>query len=474
MMILLLCILLHSVSSLNIRIDGDNGNDSIECLTEQPQSSCQSLKYVADTINKTGNLTIEIISPTLSLQGSVVFTDINGLTINGQGTSISCSNGSILYSNSGIVFDTCSNVKLISFTIEHCGLLHKKEKYHGRQSIFFISCKNFQVLKVNFSDNNGYGLVLYDSISSANVTQNTFANNGIKHTDLLKAEESNATGGGLHIFQYNPYNSPYNTIIIAGNQFINNSATTIGGALHIKLNHCTNFFYIAASNFIGNTAGTAGGAIGFIVHKTRCNYNSTIPFGFRVTLISCNITNNKAKFGGGVAIQIVHYESVIDGTKLNQFSIEFCHFTGNKAMVSSAVDINGRSQKIDRCLETVVYFNDCYFTGNMAGIDNNQLKVKGKLFKATLYATDAYVYCFTNILFVNNIGTALYAVNARVHISHGAIIRFLNNIGDQGGAIFLADESAIDFSRHKASPLINFSNNTALLGGAIYIQSLEV
>ena len=239
MMILLLCILLHSVSSLNIRIDGDNGNDSIECLTEQPQSSCQSLKYVADTINKTGNLTIEIISPTLSLQGSVVFTDINGLTINGQGTSISCSNGSILYSNSGIVFDTCSNVKLISFTIEHCGLLYKKEQYHGHQSVLFYSCKNFQVLKVNFSDNNGYGLVLYDSISSANVMQNIFTNNGKKHSDLLRAEESNATGGGLHIRQYNPY---YIIILVSDNQFINNSAATIGGALCIELDQCANFF----------------------------------------------------------------------------------------------------------------------------------------------------------------------------------------------------------------------------------------
>uniref|UniRef100_A0A1X7SXS0 Right handed beta helix domain-containing protein n=1 Tax=Amphimedon queenslandica TaxID=400682 RepID=A0A1X7SXS0_AMPQE len=111
--------------SLNIRIDGDNGNDSIECLREQPQSSCQSLKYVADTINNTGNLTIEIISPTLSLQGSVIFTDINGLTINGQGTNISCSNGSMLYGNSGIVFDKCSNVTLNSFTIEQCGLLYE-------------------------------------------------------------------------------------------------------------------------------------------------------------------------------------------------------------------------------------------------------------------------------------------------------------------------------------------------------------
>ena len=471
-MILLLCILLHSVSSLNIRIDGDNGNDSIECLTEQPQSYCQSLKYVADTINKTGNLTIEIISPTLSLQGSVVFTDINGLTINGQGTSISCSNGSILYSNSGIVFDTCSNVKLISFTIEHCGLLYKKEQYHGHQSIFFFSCKNFQVLKVNFSDNNGYGLVLYDSISIANVTQNTFANNGIKHSDLSRAEESIATGGGLCILQYNPYNRSVNIIGIASNQFINNSATTIGGALYMELDHCANVFYIDTSNFIGNTAGTAGGAIGFIVHQTKCNHNGTIPYGFLISILSCNIINNKAKFGGGVAIQIVHYETRDEGAKVNKFLFDFCHFTGNRAVVSSAVDINGRSQKVYQCLKTIIRFQFCFLTENMAGIDNNQLKVRGKLFKATLYATDAFVYLVTNNSFVNNTGTALYAVNTRVHISHGAIIRFLNNIGDQGGAIFLSDNSAIDFIGDNTSSLINISNNTALIGGAIYIQSL--
>ena len=469
-MILLLCILLHSVSSLNIRIDGDNGNDSNECLTERPQSSCQSLKYVADAINNTGNLTIEIISPTLSLQGSVVFTDINGLTINGQGTNISCSNGSILYSNSGIVFDTCSNVKLISFTIEHCGLLYKKEQYHGSQSILCYICKNFQVLKVNFSDNNGYGLVLYDSIDGS-IKQNIFANNGIKHSDLLRAEESNATGGGLCILQYNSYNISTNTIGINAVQFINNSATTIGGALYMEVDHCANFFYITASNFSGNTAGTAGGAIGFRVHQTKCNYNGTIPFGYHISVQSCNITNNKATFGGGVAIQIVHYESRVDGTKVNKFLFQSCHFTGNKAMVSSAVGINGRSQKVYQCLKTVIYFQYCYFTVNMAGIDIDQQELSGKLFKATLYATDAYVYFVMKILFANNTGTALYAVNTRVHISHGAHIKFSNNIGDQGGAIFLADNSAIDFIGDK-SPLMNISNNTALIGGAIYIQSL--
>uniref|UniRef100_A0A1X7T2I8 Uncharacterized protein n=1 Tax=Amphimedon queenslandica TaxID=400682 RepID=A0A1X7T2I8_AMPQE len=415
-MILLLCILLYSVSSLDIRIDGDNGIDSIECLTEQPQSSCQSLKYVADTINNTGNLTIEIISPTLSLQGSVIFTDINGLTINGQGTSISCRNGSIPYGNSGIVFDTCSNVEFISFTIEHCGLLYKNEQnYYGCQSVLIYNCKNFNILKANFSDNNGYGLVLYDS-SDGSIQQNIFTNNGIKHFDLSKVEESKAAGGGLHILQYNTFN---NTIGIASNQFINNSATTIGGALYIDLGNCANFFlYITASNFIGNRAGTAGGAIGFIVHKIDCNYNGTIPFGYHILLSGCNITNNMAKFGGGVAIQIVHYEA--------------------------------------------------------PGIGIYQQELRGKLFKATLYVTDATIHLVTKISFANNTGTALYAVNTRVSVTRHAQINFSNNTGDQGGAILFADGSTIEGTgcACNASSLINISNNKALIGGAIYVQSL--
>uniref|UniRef100_A0A1X7TV63 Right handed beta helix domain-containing protein n=1 Tax=Amphimedon queenslandica TaxID=400682 RepID=A0A1X7TV63_AMPQE len=469
MMILLLCILLHSVSSLNIRIDGDNGIDSIECLTEQPQSSCQSLKYVADTINNTGNLTIEIISPTLSLQGSVIFTDINGLTINGQGTIISCSNESMLYGNSGIVFDTCSNVKLNSFTIEHCGLLYKNEqKYCRRQSILFYNSKNFSISKVNFSDNNGYGLVFYDS-SNGSIQHNVFENNGIKHSDLSIDEESNATGGGLHILQYNLYN---NIIGIYANQFINNSATTIGGALYMDLHSCANFnLYITASNFIGNKAETAGGAIGFIVHQIYCHYNGTIPFGYSISTSSCNIINNMAKFGGGVAIQIVHYEYHYDITKVKQFFFRFCNFTGNKAMASSAVDINSRSQNVYQYLKTVMIFQNCCFNKNMAEADNNQQDLRGKLFKATLYATDAYIYFVTKISFVNNTGTALFVVNSRVRMSHRAQIRFFNNTGDQGGAIFLADDSIMTFEKHSLS-LINISNNKALIGGAIYIQSL--
>ena len=472
-MILLLFILLHSVSSLNIRIDGDNGIDSIECLTEQPQSSCQSLKYVADTINNTGNLTIKIISSTLSLQGSVVFTDINGLTINGQGTSISCVNGSMLYGNSGIVFNKCSNVKLISFTIQHCGLLYEKEQtYYGRQGVLFYNCNNFSASKVIFSNNNGYGLALYDS-SDGHVLQNIFLINSIKNSHHLSIKEkSKIMGGGLHIIQYKGYTSPN---IISGNQFIDNSALTMGGAMHMDLSDCASFtLLMTGCSFIGNTAGTAGGAIAFIIHKTTCNYNGTIPLGFHININNCSINNNMAKFGGGVAIQIVHYDSKYhDAIKHKAISFESCYFTGNKAAVSSAVDINGRSQKIYQSLTTVVRFEDCYFNGNVAGINNNQCQLRGQLFKATLFVSDAIVTLIAKISFANNTGTALYAVNSRVLISHRAHIRFFNNIGDLGGAIFLTEEAVLDFNEHSSS-LIEISKNKALLGlgGAIFIQSM--
>ena len=459
-MLLLLCILLHSVSSLNIRIDGDNGSDSIECLAERPQSSCQSLKFVADTINNTGNLTIEIISPTLSLQGSVIFTDINGLTINGQGTSISCSNGSMLYGNSGIVFYTCSNVTLNSFTIEQWGLLYEKEQYYIHQSILFYKCNNFIVSKVNFSNNNGYGLVLNDS--SGQMLQNIFSNNGIKN---FEADVSKMTGGGLHIVQYN---ARHTTIGIFGSQFINNSAASIGGALYINLGNCANFFLtIAGSNFIGNTAGTAGGAVGFIIENRKCNDNGTLPLGFRITMLNCTITNNMAKFGGGVVIRITHYA---DDALKNIINFRLCYFIGNKAIDSSAIDINGRVEKVYQSLKNAVRINQCYFIGNIAGLNNNQQEIRGKLFKATLFATNAFVYFSVKVIFSNNTGTALYAVNSRVHIVRHAHIRFFNNTGDKGGAILLAEDSVIDFYEHSPS-LIEISKNKALLGGGIYIQS---
>uniref|UniRef100_A0A1X7UF84 Right handed beta helix domain-containing protein n=1 Tax=Amphimedon queenslandica TaxID=400682 RepID=A0A1X7UF84_AMPQE len=137
-----------------------------------------------------------------------------------------------------------------------------QQEYYGRQGVFFFDCQGFQVSKVHFRNNNGYGLVLYDS-TGGHIQQNIFSINSIKNSHHLSAKEkSKIMGGGLHIIQNKGYTSPY---IISGNQFINNSAPNIGGALLMDLSYCAGFnFSVTDSSFIGNMAGIAGGAMAFM------------------------------------------------------------------------------------------------------------------------------------------------------------------------------------------------------------------
>ena len=81
----------YFVSSLYITIDSDKGNDTEQCL--YGSESCRSLRHVANYTNGASNITIEIVSSSLLMQGSAVFSDINGLNIIGQGADITCNGG---------------------------------------------------------------------------------------------------------------------------------------------------------------------------------------------------------------------------------------------------------------------------------------------------------------------------------------------------------------------------------------------
>ena len=471
-MLLLLCILLHSVLSLNIRIDGDNGNDSIECLTEQPQSSCQSLKYVADTINNIGNLTIEIISPTLSLQGSVIFTDINGLTINGQGTSISCSNGS---GNSGIVFDACSNVNLNSFTIERCGLLYEREQHCKVQAILLYNCiNNTVVMQVNFINNNCIALVVYDIEGFFTMGKCFFVNNGYyfnhseeQQTTLSSQKKkkcpSYSCGGALHLYQQ----KIHAIALVSSSKFINNSASDIGGALYANISDTSGFlFLILFCHFIGNMADISGGAIAitaFTVDPFAGN-----KFGYHIEVTGCDIIQNTAQFGGGAALTISH-QNFFSNNNQNQlcfFWFKYCNFYNNKGKYSSAVDINGNNQRLYQSVFTTVRFYNCKFIGNVAGVDMKHTDhvYKGKSFKATLFAIDALLEFLAHVILTDNIGTALYIHDSRMHFGLLSNIKFINNTGDNGGAMQLTGNAVIDLF---SNATVLFQNNTAVFGGAI-------
>ena len=49
--------------------------------------------------------------------------------------------------------------------------------------------------------------------------------------------------------------------------------------------------------------------------------------------------------------------------------------------------------------------------------------------------------------FSNNKGTALYFISSNAQLIHNSHTSFINNTGDNGGAILLGDNSAINISR---------------------------
>ena len=465
-----LLFILQSVSSLHISINGDKGNDSPDCLKGQPP--CQSMMYVADSFRLTSYLTIKIISSTLSLQGNVVFTGINGLTISGKGTNIKCNCTGININGSGIVFNNCSNVKLNNFTVEYCGLLYKQNKYCGQQAILFYNCSNITLLQVNLNYSNGTGLVMYNVEGTVSIEQCVFSNNKLIFKDVHRIIATcfgGVIGGGLRVVQQR---RGYQ-FFMERCQFINNSASSTGGALCLTFNdYFLTIILIMNSSFIGNTADTSGGAIGISVYR---NGTISVHSQYNISFHDCNIIGNAAQFGGGIALEIVH-SRVRHHLKTQKNKIQFyrCKFIDNKAKVSSAVNIHGNNQKLYPSLHTIISFrSNCQFRGNVAGVNlpHTNQHYKGKNFIATVFAIDVFVEIFNRVSFYNNTGTPLYLMNSHLHFGSKSNVSFINNTGDQGGAILVNEDAAIDLS---SGTELHFLNNTAVIGGAIFIQSLVI
>uniref|UniRef100_A0A1X7UGM8 Right handed beta helix domain-containing protein n=1 Tax=Amphimedon queenslandica TaxID=400682 RepID=A0A1X7UGM8_AMPQE len=474
----LVCLVVQSVSSLYISIDGDKGNDSIDCL--QGQHSCQSLIYVSHS-TITSNLTIEINSSTLAIKGSVSFTGFNGLTINGQRSNIKCSGNESNQNGSGIVFNNCINVNLNNFAIKYCGLVYQQDQYYGLQAVLFYNCSGIFLSLLKFANSNGTGLVLYNNTGgSGNVSMSgcTFSNNSYLEKETV--DQVRFTGGGLRIIQV--WEVAINIYVC---KFVKNSAASVGGALFVTFQDLfvTNIT-VTGSSFINNIAGTRGGAIAVTVHRNDYHVYLKVH-RYSINFQACNIIGNIAQFGGGVALQIPHsdiYDVSSLTSRSNKIRFHFCKFIGNKGKVTSAVDINGSSQKLYQSIYTSVEFQiDNQFINNTAGIDlqGPHPQYKGKLFKATIFAIDVEVILTHRLNFYNNTGTPIYFLNSRLHItgksdpnngSAKTSITFVNNTGDHGGAIFI-DNTAMDLYFNGT---LHFSGNTAVIGGAIFIQSLNI
>ena len=523
---ILLLFLLHSVSSLNIRIDGDNGSDSIECLTEQPQSSCQSLKYVADTINNTGNLTIEIISPTLSLQDNVTFTGINGLTITGQGKSLTAIQ--VQSVTAGISFLHCGEVVLANFTltIVSVSLLynhHNASEYqcsfttNNNYSLLFLNPKELTIKDCIFTSSNDthavYNGVLVKlsntkgtaSISienlifsnfryafkvlldksfynTLNVENTEFVNNRIGF-DIIAIKSSNnsisVTASQFHGNTYQSLKISYNTscsnnFMIFGCTFsYNTGCNGVSMNLVLAMNSTSNIFRSIGNRFIHNSAKYAGGGVNIDLSPTLTEgYHNAYPSDNTITFQFCDFNHNNGSYAGGVGIIMasvsLHYRKEPDHIKF-----VFCKFNYNQASSGSAVHINRNiPSESGSYFVALVYFYNCKFLGNGQPHLKSRASGNAALQSGAFYANKVWVNFDGKTQFANNSITALQVSDASIQFKDNSKTIFQNNSGVKGGAILLTGDSEL-YVGYNTSMIFN-GNRAVSYGGAIAVLHLQV
>ena len=490
---------LSVVSSLHIIIDGEDGVLSPVCLHDGGQP-CKSLQYVAANLPTTNqsNLTLEIISSYLIINEVIIFSDINGLTLIGQGvnnTTITCNK---TVNTSGLSITDSSQIRFVGFTLLNCGGLNHPNS--SLVSIFIGDSTDLEVLKVSIRHSNGYGMFILNVSGNVSIESCTFAYNGyiqiphykrghgglrillvstainyifIHNCSFCKNRAINSTknwkshynhGGGLRVVLEDTHHS---TVVIDHCYFRNNTASFAAGILiRIVSNSTNNALYINDSTFESNKASVGGGAadVGYT------NVNKSYPNNNKMLFNRCTFKQNIGNFGGGVAIFTGSVTLRYSNQVKNRIHFNNCTFTKNAANGGAAVhvirdQVNGHGSYYI----TNIFLTNCQFIKNTAGTYPNEDAIANsssiRTQSGVVYTNEVWVYFSGHTLFQGNNGTALHVSAASVKFEDNSQNRFLNNNGDYGGAILLMDRAQLSLGKN--TDFVFAHNKASFYGGAI-------
>ena len=345
---------------------------------------------------------------------------------------------------------------------------------------------------------NGEDCYLTDSNFTMNATYDVSFSKFIKNVGSTTDPEKTGTvhagyhqryvfgrGGGLSIRVMG--NASYKAFKIKDCIFKENSAQFGAGMFVAFQDSCySNILSVKNSQFISNKViakkfdyiGTSGGGV-MLDYVIINNKEDTLSHN---TAIFNNITfeSNAAFVGGGFSFHASKEYNVTKPT--NRLKFIECRWFGNKARLGAAIDLsiihmyeNGQQVKPN--------FINCTFVNNTVtsftiddrddtyGItDPGSTNTSGGywLGAGAMYLDALSVDFVGNIMFTNNTGGAVAAIDAGINVHHNASVNFSNNHAESGGALYLAGNSWISVSPHVQ---VSFINNSAReYGGAIYYQ----
>ena len=474
-------------------------------LWSSQHNNCQSLDSVLSE-QLPNNSVLELTNGSCNLTHSLNFTQVSNITIRGQGsqyTHISCH-----HMNAGLIFNESSNIELRHFTIDSCGLQINHEKLtnltgNTSKSIVFTNTTNVVLQGLVVANSNGYGLMISDCFGSVILNNITFENNKVIESEL----EYTYGGGGL-VIVFIPYQKQQVTQYTISNcTFENNSANIRkihrvnekGGGMSLIFLHYSQDIYIKLDDcYFKNNTGSHGGGLfsWYSDNSTNCHlavYNTEfydnhatrlspsddeektgggiqlgysnnplqIPMNNSMLFDSVNFTANTAYNGGGASL-FVSSVSTMQFNQINNITFRDCAFVNNSGNGGSALEITPSYMEQQRCqFIGQVMLIDCVFTDN---VPSTSKPFKEREQEATLLTSWIPVNFIGAVKFCNNGASAIYASMALLIFKENTSVEFSNNVGSEGGAIFLAGESRMLVSDNTA---FQFTNNTASYGGAI-------
>jgi len=420
-----------------------------------------------------------------------------------------------LISKAALLFEYCHNLTLSFVTVEnssgvgiqvyntigdikisHCNFVGNKilsnetYKFSGGGGVYieFTLCQpgmnsiDCKTTEANFTTNANY------TIAHSNFTQNLGSTSDPKRTAFIRAGNHThfafGRGGGLSI--YLKGKASYNNFKAINCSFIGNSAM-YGAGMFVELQDTSNhnnliikdcYFGLNAiiSERLGYTGTSGGGAmLSFIIF----NSNTTVLYN-SAAFIDTVFESNFAFTGGGFSFHSGRETGVLYPT--NHLSFYGCHWYDNQARLGAAIDLS-TLHSIESGQLVKPMFSDCTFEGNVVSgfaigsryakygiIDYGSDNVSGGYWPGTgvMYLDDITVDLSQSVKFYNNTGSAIAAFKAGVNLFSHAVINFTNNQASEGGALYLSGYSWISASPNVQVLFIN--NSATSLGGAIYSQ----
>ena len=464
-----------------------------------------------------------------------------------ENTTIQCQQ------NAGLAFKNVSDIEIQNVTFHNCGMIFNSTSEYStnitltsKAALLFEYCNDVSLTSIIVKNSDGIGIQMYNTVGKVYISHSTFSENKIKESHPISG------GGGLYIEfslcdpgingkNCKPPDSKFTTnatYIVSFTQFIKNVGSTTdpertsnihadyafgrGGGLAIQFKGNANCNFIKITNCTLKENNAQVGAGMFVAFGDSC-YNNTLNVedsqfisnkviarrldytgtsysggGVKVDYAIFNnnnkdsLSHNKATFnnvtfeanaaliGGGFSFLTSKEKNVPRPTNLLHFI--GCHWLGNKARLGAAIDLsvirlheNGQQLK--------PHFTNCTFIDNVVTgftiydrnseyviTDPNNTETSGGYWPGSgvMYLNAVTIDFKGNVTFTNNIGSAVVAIDAGINIHSKTTVNFSNNHAELGGAIYLSSNSWISVSPHVQVSFINNSANVS--GGAIYYQ----